>query len=113
MNTHSGANASPIHAITSGLFLLAALFVGGGALGLTVGVLVDKSVNDNGHGFPGLGGLLMGTPVGALLGFGLGLLLLRRQSHAQRVRTGAVGLGVAAACALGMFGAVQLGLMSW
>lgn len=104
---------STAHTLASGLFLLTALVVGGAALGLTVGVLLDMAVNDNGHGFPGLGGLLLGTPVGALLGLGLGVSLLRRQSFAQRFRTGALALAVAAACALGMSGAVQLGLMSW
>ncbi|WP_164001068.1 hypothetical protein [Pyxidicoccus caerfyrddinensis] len=106
-------NTSTASAIATGLFVLAALTVGGGALGLTVGVLSDKAVNHDAHGFPGLFGLLVGTPVGALLGLVLGLLLLKRQSFSQRFRTGALALAVAAACALGLFGAVQLELMRW
>lgn len=106
-------SVSTARAIGSGLFSLAALTVGGGALGLTVGVLTDKALRQDAHGFPGLFGLLLGTPVGALLGLVVGLWLLRRQTVGQRVRTGGLALAVAAVCALGLFGAVQLELMRW
>jgi hypothetical protein len=106
-------NTSAASAIATGLFVLAALTVGGGALGLTVGVLLDKALRPDSHGFPGLFGLLLGTPVGALLGLVVGLVLLRRQSLNQRLRTGSLAIAMAFACALGLFGAVQLGLMRW
>lgn len=97
----------------SGLFFLAALTVGGGALGLTVGVLLDKALRRHAHGFSGLLGLLLGTPAGALLGFGGSLLWLGRLAPDQRLRRGALALGVAGTCGLGLLGAVQLGLMRW
>ena len=99
--------------VVSGLFFLAAFIVGGGALGLTVGVLLDKALNQDAHGFPGLLGLLLGTPVGALLGLIVGLSRLKRLAPEQRFRLGGLALGVTGVCALGLFGAVQLGLMRW
>jgi hypothetical protein len=99
--------------IVTGLFFLAALTVGGGALGLAVGVPLDKVLRPHAHGFPGLGGLLLGTPIGALLGLGVGLWWLTRLSVHQRLRLGGLALGVAALCAIGLSGAVALGLMRW
>ncbi len=99
--------------LASGLFLLAALAVGGGAFGLTVGVLLDKALSSDGHGFPGLAGLLLGTPSGALLGLGVGIVKMTRLSGRQRYRFGGIALGVGALCALELFVAVQLGWMRW
>ncbi len=107
------ATPVPAGSIASGLFFLAALTVGGGALGLTVGVPLDKVLRPGSHGFPGLLGILLGTPAGALLGLGVGLWWFRRLSLQRRLRAGALALGAAALCALGLFGADQLGLMRW
>lgn len=99
--------------LASGLFFLAALALGGGALGLTVGVLLDKALSSHPHGVPGLVGLLLGTPAGVLLGLGMGIGWMTRLSARQRYRLGGLALGVGAVCALGMFSAVQLGWMRW
>ncbi|HZI16284.1 MAG TPA: hypothetical protein VE153_38320 [Myxococcus sp.] len=99
--------------LASGLFFLAALAFGGGALGLTVGVLLDKALRPHAHGFPGLAGLVLGTPAGVLLGLGVGIGWMTRLSARQRYRLGGLTLGVASLCALGLFGAVELGLMRW
>lgn len=99
--------------LLGGLFFLVALVLGGGVVGLTVGVPLDKALHPNPHGLPGLGGLLVGVPAGALLGLGLGLVGLRRLSHAQRLRFGLFVLIVGAACALGLWGSVLLGVMRW
>ncbi|MFP2932764.1 hypothetical protein ACLESO_47985 [Pyxidicoccus sp. 3LG] len=115
MTAHSPAapSDSTTRPIASGLFLLAALFLAGGTLGLAVGVPLDKALRPDSHGFPGLLGLLVGTPAGALLGLVAGLWRLKRLSYEQRLRFGVLALGVAAVAACGLYGAVLLGIMSW
>lgn len=100
--------------VASALFLLVALFFSGGSVGLTVGVVLDKTLSaKTHHGFPGLGGLLFGTPTGALLGFVVGLFLLRGRSPRQRMYLALFALVVGTVCALGLWGSVQSGLMDW
>ncbi|WP_044278329.1 hypothetical protein [Myxococcus stipitatus] len=101
-------------AVASAVFLLVALFLSGGTVGLTVGVVLDQALSPaTHHGFPGLGGLLVGTPVGALLGAGTALFLMRGRTPSQRLRLALLALTVGTACALGLWGSVLLGLMDW
>ncbi|MBJ6766019.1 hypothetical protein JGU66_35145 [Myxococcaceae bacterium JPH2] len=99
--------------LASAAFLVVAFLLSGGSVGLTVGVVIDKAIDSDPHGLPGLMGLVLGTPTGALLGTVVGLFCLRGRTRHQRVRLGWLALAVGAVCALGMWGSVQLGLMSW
>ena len=103
---------STAHAFASGLCLRMGLLMGGAAIGVAVGMPMDR-MGAPAHGFSGVLGLVLGGPVGGTLGLMLGEYLVRRLSPDQRFRSGIVGFAVAAACVLGMYGAVKLGLMRW
>ncbi|QSQ11581.1 hypothetical protein [Myxococcus landrumensis] len=96
------------------MFLFVALVLSGGTVGLTVGVVLDKTLSPaTHHGFPGLAGLLMGTPVGALLGAGIALFVMRGRTPHQRLRLALLALTVGTICALGLWSSVLLGIMDW
>ncbi|MDY7226401.1 hypothetical protein [Hyalangium rubrum] len=101
------------HSLRSGLFFIMAFCVCGGVVGLTVGVPLDKFLRPHAHGFPGLLGILLGVPVGALLGLGVGVWKVRGLEPKRREHLGGLALLAAAACASGLFLAVQTGLMRW
>jgi hypothetical protein len=54
--------------------VIAFAVAGAGALGLVIGVAIDKQYPS--HHFDGLGGLLIDTPTGALIGLVLAIVAL-------------------------------------
>jgi hypothetical protein len=85
----------------------------GALLGLTIGVPVDQALQTHPHAFGGLGGLLYGTPTGALVGLCVGAVLVGRLTPERRMRLG--GFALLAAVALAGLGtlAVQTDVVRW
>ncbi|RJS27285.1 hypothetical protein DRW03_02620 [Corallococcus sp. H22C18031201] len=99
--------------MASAAFLLVAFLLAGGAVGLTLGVVIDKAIDSDPHGLPGVMGLVLGTPTGAFLGTVVGLFCLWGRTPHQRMRMGWIALAVGALSALGLWGSVLVGIMKW
>ena len=92
--------------------VIAFAVAGAGALGLVIGVAIDKQYASH-HEFDGLAGLLIGTPTGAFIGLVLAIVALLRLDE-RRQNTLALSLfGAGVVSAFGLFLLVQLEVVRW
>ena len=93
--------------------VIAFAVAGAGALGLVIGVAIDKQHTSHPHELDGLAGLLIGTPTGAFIGLVLAIVALWRLDE-RRQNTLALSLfGAGVVSALGLFLLVQLEVVRW
>ena len=72
---------------TSSLFFLAACFISGGLVGLTIRMAIGSNDLKHAH-VPDLGPFIYGLPIGALVGLLIGLVMHKRFSVNQLLAIG-------------------------
>jgi len=103
-----------IKLIFSCLFYLTTSIFLGGIIGLIIGVTLDKHLGSNHpHGMSGLGGLLLGTPIGLLIGFVGSISTFWELSIKDRMIKGSIALAIGTALALIMYWLVQANAIDW
>lgn len=102
---------SRLVAVVRGLMVIALAVAGAGALGLVIGVAIDKQYPS--HHLDGLGGLLIGTPTGAFIGLVLAIVALLRLDERRQNRLALFLFGAGVVSAFGLFLLVQLEVVRW